>query len=163
MNRYLKIALIAGLVLITTGAIAAGVVYAQSDDPPHPREALAELLGLSEEELREQLREGASLEELAEQAGVDLEAFREEMAAIRKEHQLSRLAEALEEGEISQEQYDWMLEGFEGGFLDHKGCGEFFGGEKHRNGEGNRQSGEGNGLFDQDRPGRGRNRNSADG
>lgn len=120
MKPLYKYILIAVLVLGLAGLTAAGVVYAQSDDPP-AKAGLAELLGLTRDELREKLQEGATLEELAAEAGVDLEAYYQERQAAWQEDFSSRIESALENGEITQEHADWLLEGLEKGFLKGDG------------------------------------------
>ena len=137
MKPITKTILIAALVIGTVGVSAVGIAYAQGDFP-NPRGALAELLGLEPEELHEQIQAGSTIQELADEAGVDLEAFHEEMMANRQEDMKTRIEEALAEGEISQNQADWLLEGLEKGYLD----GPFFkaggrgGGRPGRGGEG---------------------------
>ena len=119
MKPIAKITLIAALVIAAVGITVIGVAYAQGDGP---KEGLAELLGLEPEELRDLLHSGKTIEELADEAGVDLEAFREEMVANREEKMRERIEEALAAGDISQDQADWLLEGLEKGYLD----GPFF-------------------------------------
>jgi hypothetical protein len=121
MNKTTKTILIAALVIGAVGMSVVGIAYAQGDFP-HPKGALAELLGLEREELHDLLESGTTIQELADEAGVDLEAFQEEMMANRKENMETRIEEALAEGEISQDQADWLLEGLEKGYLD----GPFF-------------------------------------
>ena len=72
MNKYLKLSLIGLLVVVIAGVSVIGVAYAQDDDPPHPHEALAELLGLTEDELRDLMHNGSTLQDLADEAGVDI-------------------------------------------------------------------------------------------
>jgi hypothetical protein len=122
MKPIIKYTLIGLLIIVAAGITVAGVAYAQGDDPDF-RGGLAELLGLSREELREQIQSGKTIEELAEEAGVDLEAYREEMQLNREENLRNRIEEALADGTITQEQADWLLEGLEKGFLN----GPFFG------------------------------------
>ena len=116
MKRTTKTILIAALVVGAVGLSAVGIAYAQGDFP-HPKGALAELLGLEPEELRDQIQGGTTIQELADEAGVDLEAFHEEMMMNRQEDMETRIAEALAEGEISQDQADWLMEGLEKGYL----------------------------------------------
>ena len=73
---------------------------------------------MTPEELREQIQDGMTIEELADEAGVDLEAFREEMMSARQDNLRSRINDALAEGEISEDQADWLLEGLEKGYLN---------------------------------------------
>ena len=138
MKQITKTILIAALVIGAVGISAIGIAYAQSD-APHPRGALAELLGLEFEELRDLIHSGTTIQELAGEAGVDLEAFREEMSANRQEDLQARIEEALADGEISQDQADWLLEGLVKGYLD----GPFF---KAGGRGGNRQGFDGEGF-----------------
>ncbi len=117
MKPFLKFTLIGLLAVVLTGVAVAGVAYAQGNGPGM-RDGLADLLGLTEEELREQLQAGKTLEELAEEAGVDLDAYREEMRLTRQEDLQSRIEEALSNGDITQDHANWLLEGLEKGFLD---------------------------------------------
>ncbi len=119
MKPIVKYTLIAALVIGAAGITVIGIAYAKGIGP---QEGLAELLGLDREELRELLRSGSTIQELADEAGVDLEAYQEEMAANRQEEMRTRIEEALAEGEISQDQADWLLEGLEKGYLN----GPFF-------------------------------------
>lgn len=121
MKPILKTILIAVLVIGAVGIGAIGIAYAQGDIP-HPREALAELLGLDREDLRDQLQSGTTIQELADKAGVDLEEFRTEMEASRQVEMRARIEEALADETISQDQADWLLEGLEKGYLS----GPFF-------------------------------------
>ena len=117
MKPILKYTLIGLLIVVVAGISVAGVAYAQGN-PPMDREALAELLGLTTDELWEQLQDGKTIQELADEAGVDLEPYREEMQMARQDNIQTRIEEALANGDISQEQADWLLEGLEKGFLN---------------------------------------------
>lgn len=117
MKSIYKTILIAVLVIGAVGLSAIGIAYAQGDDP-YPRHGLAELLGLDRDQIHDRLQAGSTIEELAAEAGVDLEAFREEMQANRSENMRERIEQALADGEISQDQADWLLEGLEKGYLD---------------------------------------------
>jgi len=121
MKPITKTILIAALVIGVVGISAIGIAYAQGD-APHPPGALAELLGFDREELHDMLQAGTTIQELADEAGIDLEAYREEMLANRQEEMRTRIEEALAEGEISQDQADWLLEGLDKGYL----AGPFF-------------------------------------
>lgn len=102
-----------------------------------PMEALAGLTGKSEDALYEEMRqEDKRLYELAEEAGV-LEAFREEMLELRKE----RIQSFVEEGRITQEEADRMLErmeerDFEGRMGFGRGFGRSFGGCREEESQG---------------------------
>ena len=87
---------------------------------PGHQEWLAELLGMTVDELQAELEAGKTITELAEEKGVDLEAA--QIEAMKE-----RIQQAVEDGTISQEQADWMLEGLEQGFMPG-GRGFGFGG-----------------------------------
>ena len=125
MKAILKFTLIGLLAVVVAGITVAGVAYAQGDGPDR-REGLAEILGLTREELRDQLQDGKTLEELAEAAGVDLEAYREEIRQTKQVDLKTRIEEALDNGDITQDHADWLLEGLDKGFLDNPFVG--FGG-----------------------------------
>jgi hypothetical protein len=65
-------------------------------------EELSEFLGMTEQELIEALRSGDTVAEIAEAAGIDPEAVIDALVADAQE----KLAEAVENGRISQEQAD---------------------------------------------------------
>ena len=117
MKPILKYTLIGLLIVVVAGISVAGVAYAQGDDP-RGQDSLAELLGLTTEELREQLQDGKTIQELAEEAGVDLGLFNDEMRATNQADMKTRIEEALAKGDITQEHADWLLEGLDKGFLD---------------------------------------------
>jgi hypothetical protein len=81
------------------------------------REDLAEALGLTAEELRAELRDGKTLEEIADAQGVDLEALRAEWEAEREQSLRDAIAQKVADGEMSEEQAEWLLEGLDEGFL----------------------------------------------
>lgn len=97
-------------------------------------DTMAEALGLTPEELFAQLHAGNSLEEIAEEQGVDLESVQEAMNAARVEAMRENIQKAVEDGTMSQEQADWMLEGMDKGFTPMRGglnggmCGGMRGG-----------------------------------
>ncbi len=117
MKAILKFTLIGLLAVVVAGITVAGVAYAQGDGPDG-REGLAELLGLTREELRDQLQDGKTLEELAEAAGVDLETYREGMRQTKQVDLETKIEEALANRDITQDHADWLLEGLDKGFLD---------------------------------------------
>lgn len=75
----------------------------------HGDEMLAEQLGMTTEELQAELQAGKTIAELAEEKGVDLQAAQIEAAK-------ERIQQAVQDGTMTQEQADWMLEGLEQGF-----------------------------------------------
>ncbi|MCJ7717958.1 MAG: hypothetical protein MUO54_15760, partial [Anaerolineales bacterium] len=105
-----------------------------------------ELLGLTREEIREELQSGKTLEDLAESAGVDLDELQESLKADREENLRTRIEQALAGGDISLEQADWLLEGLEKGFLN--GPFGMFGGQAKPDGAAQRP-----GMHGEGRPG----------
>ncbi|UCC64429.1 MAG: hypothetical protein JSV36_05055 [Anaerolineae bacterium] len=77
---------------------------------PGNQEWLAEQLGMTVDELQAELEAGKTIAELAEEKGVDLDAARIE--AMKE-----RIQQAVEDGTMTQEQADWMLQGLEQGFM----------------------------------------------
>ena len=69
-------------------------------------EAAAEVLGVSEDDLRTALRDGTTLAEVAEEKGVDVQDVIDALVADAK----TRIAEAVTDGKITQEQADERLE-----------------------------------------------------
>jgi len=80
-------------------------------------DAAAEALGLTPEELFAELHAGKSLADIAEAQGVDLEAVHDAMKAARVEAMKQAIQQAVEDGRLTQEKADWLLEGLEKGFL----------------------------------------------
>lgn len=68
-------------------------------------QAIADALGISVEELEAAQAEGKSLVALAEELGVDIEAVRTAMQAVRED----AINQALADGLITEEQAEWLL------------------------------------------------------
>ena len=116
MKPITKIVLVSLLVIAVVGLTVTGIAYAQNGGP-HPRERLAELLGLTPDEIRQQIQSGTTLQDLATDAGIDLEAYHKSVKSDREEQLQERIQEMLAEEEISRDQADWLLEGLEKGYL----------------------------------------------
>jgi len=138
--------LIGGLLaaLLVIGVIGATSAYAQSPTntflhgggPGGGRgfglgqvglEAAAQALGMTTDEVSSALQSGKTLEELAEEAGVDLQDVQDAIQAAREEELRARIEQAVSDGTMTQEKADWLLEGLEKGFLDGPGFGFGFG------------------------------------
>jgi hypothetical protein len=136
--------LIGGLLvaLLVIGVIGATNAYAQSPAStfPHGRgpgggrglglaglQAAAEALDMTTDELITALQSGKTLEQLAEEAGVDLQDVQDAIQAAREVEIREQIEQAVSDGTITQEKADWLLEGLEKGFLDGPGFGFGFG------------------------------------
>ena len=121
MFKKISIAL---LVVAFLAAGVAGAAYASVDTPvvqdepytghrgpgggggfPHrpPLDGIAEDFGMTVDELKAELEAGKTIEEIAEEQGVDLDAL-----ALEKAEE--RLAQAVEDGKMTQEEADEKLE-----------------------------------------------------
>lgn len=145
--------------LALVGALMVGTAFAQSGTPgaqttptaPKDRsfgfgkglgfmgggtagfDAMAKALNLTPTQLFEQLHSGKTLDEIAQAQGVDLTKIQEEAKAARVQAQKDRIAQAVKDGTMTQEQADWLLQGLEKGYTG-KGMRGFDGG--HRGGRG---------------------------
>ncbi len=135
------------IVLLAVGAYGATTVYADDSNPPLPfgergpsgprggrgldgaaLEAVANVLNMSSDDLSAALEDGKTLQELADEAGVDMQDVKDAIGAVRAESMRERIAQAVEDGTMTQEKADWLLEGLDKGFLDGPGFGFGFGG-----------------------------------
>ncbi|MGD8403577.1 MAG: hypothetical protein PVJ21_07945 [Anaerolineales bacterium] len=155
MNKKFKWAVGALVIaLLAVGAYGTTTAYADDQEPPLPfgergpggsggphgergldgaaLEAVAEVLDMSTDDLSAALEDGQSLQDLADEAGVDLQEIKEALNAVREESMRERIAQAVEDGTMTQEKADWLLEGLEKGFLDGPGFGFGRGGHPDR-------------------------------
>jgi hypothetical protein len=138
-----RLALLGGVALIVVLVTSlAGAALVSADEPtttPTPKtygwgrgfgrgvcgeaglEAVAELLDMTADELSTQLWGGRTLADLADEAGVDLQTLRDAVEAANQAAMEAAMRDAieqaLEDGYITQEQADWLLEGLEQGFF----------------------------------------------
>ncbi len=93
---------------------------------------VADLLGMSADELTTAIQEdGATLQELADEAGVDMQEIKEALGAQRSENTRERIETALDDGDLTQDEANWLLEGLDNGFLEKLGKWFFKRGGKH--------------------------------
>lgn len=138
---------IAGLLvaLLVVGLVGATQAFAQGSNTPfeHGRgpgggrghslgdtalAAAAEALGMTTEELTAALQSGSTLQELAAEAGVDIEEVRAAIQSARETELRERITQAVADGTLTQAKADWLLEGLDQGFLfDGSGFGFGFG------------------------------------
>ncbi len=150
-NKMLII--IAGLLaaLVVVGVVGATGVFAQSSGPttttPVPNqgrflgsghghglgtaelEAAAKVLNMTTDELSTALQSGKTLEQVASDQGVD---FTKVQAAIQAAHvaeMRASIAQAVQDGTITQANADWLNEGLDKGYIGAPGAFGFgFGG-----------------------------------
>ena len=143
-----KLLVVAGVmlvVLLLAGLVGATFVFAQEPTPTFPFggrgggfawagggqwtmfDTAAETLGLTPEELFAELHAGKSLDEIAEAKGVDVQTVYDAMNVARAEAEKQAIQQAVEDGRMSQEQADWMLQGLEQGWGGGRGFGRGFG------------------------------------
>jgi hypothetical protein len=79
--------------------------------------AAAEALGMTVDELSNQLWAGETLSSLAEEKGVELTTVQEAMQAARATEAKTQIEQAVADGTMTQEQADWLLEGIENGYM----------------------------------------------
>jgi hypothetical protein len=96
-------------------------------------DTIAEALGLTPTELFTELHLGKSLSEIAEEQGVEMDSIYDALNAGRSEAMRERIQQMVEDGTISQEQADWLLQGLEKGFMPmRRGGFRGFRGWSHR-------------------------------
>lgn len=93
-------------------------------------EAAAQVLGMTADELANQLWAGETLADLAEEAGVDLQDVRDAVDAAHEQAQRDRIEQAVEDGKLTREHADWLLEGLDKGFIGGRGFGPAMGGRR---------------------------------
>jgi len=131
-----KSILIVGILvaLLVVGGVGATIAYAQSptNTPLHgggpdggrgrglgqvELEAAAKVLGMTTDELSTALQGGKTLEQLAQDANVDVQAVKDAIQAAHVTEMRSRIQQAVTDGKITQENADWLLEGLDKGFI----------------------------------------------
>jgi len=153
-KRLILLASVALVVLLLAGLAGAALVFAQEPTPTVPFgrhggwgrgglgpggfgwagggqwtmfDKAAEALGLTPEGLFTELHAGKSLAEIAEAKSVDVQTVYDAMNAARAEAEKQAIQQAVEDGRISQEQANWMLQGLEKGWWGGRGLGRGFG------------------------------------
>ncbi len=161
MTKKRLVLVISVLALITIlGVIAVGTALAQTTTPPAestpatPKvekpwgrgfgfgfrgsdtanfDAVAKALNLTPTQLFEELHSGKTLSEIAQARGVDLSTVQEAMNASRVQAMKDKIAQAVTDGTITQEQADWLLQGIGKGWA-FGGRGFGFGFDGHGRG-----------------------------
>lgn len=137
-KNWLIVGTVVGLlILVLAGSVLAqgrgpnenpgpqGMAFQASPTNPSPQpnmcgpagfEAAAQALGMSTEDLRIQLWGGRTLAELADTAGVDLKDVYTAVRSACEKPIREAIAKAVENGRITQEEADWLLEGLDKGY-----------------------------------------------
>lgn len=98
-------------------------------------DAVAKALNLTPTQLFEQLHAGKTLSEIATAQGVDLSTVQAAVNASSIQAMKDKIAQAVTDGTITQEQGDWLLQGLDKGYFSgSKGFGFGFGGHGHGRG-----------------------------
>ena len=151
-----KLAAVVGVLALIAviGVVAAGAAFAQTAAPtPVPNaapaqpfggcgmgrgfglggpgswdnfDATAKALNLTPTQLFEALHSGKTLDDIAKTQGVDLAKVQEAAKTARTQAMKEKIAQAVKDGKLTQEQADWLLQGMEKGYMG-KGRGGMFG------------------------------------
>ena len=89
-------------------------------------DAAAKALDMTSDELSTSLKDGKTLQELADAVSVDLQTVQDAISAARETEMRTQIEQAVTDGNMTQAKADWLLEGLDKGFLDGPGFG--FGG-----------------------------------
>ncbi len=149
--------LIAGLLaaLLVVGVVGATGAFAQgSTTTPVPNqgrgpgdghgrglgtaelEAAAKVLNMTTDELSTALQSGKTLEQIATDKGVDFAKVQDAIQAAHVTELRDRIQQALKDGQITQENADWLNEGLDKGFIGVPGAFGFGGPHGHGFGPG---------------------------
>jgi hypothetical protein len=82
---------------------------------------------MTSEELTTALQSGKTLEQIATDQGVDYADVQEAVQAAHVTELRDRIQQAVEDGTITQENADWLLEGLDKGFIGVPGAFGFGG------------------------------------
>ncbi len=128
------------IALLAVGLYGTTTVFADDSNPPLPfggrgpggphggrildgaaLEAVANVLDMSTDDLSAALENGQTIQDLADEAGVDVQEIRDALSAVRADNIRERIAQAVDDGTMTQEKADWLLEGLDKGFLEGPG------------------------------------------
>jgi hypothetical protein len=120
-NKMKKILLLVGLMVLVLGALGVGIVYAQGGQPPltgmmgnggygwmhaYVQQAFAAQVGLTEQQMQDQLAAGKTMYQIALDNGIK----QEDLVAFMSEVHREAFDKAVKDGLVTQEQADWMLQ-----------------------------------------------------
>ena len=84
-------------------------------------EAAAGVLGMTADEVKAAFEDGKTLQDLADEANVDIEDVHDAIQAVHETEMRERIAQSVEDGNMTQAQADWMLQGLDNGYMMGKG------------------------------------------
>ena len=85
-------------------------------------EAAAKVLGMTTDEVQAALQNGKTLQDLADDAGVDIADVQAAIQAAHTTEMRDRIQQAVDDGTITQENANWLLEGLDKGFIGVHGA-----------------------------------------
>ena len=153
-----KSLLIGGVLAALLVAVLVGVgarsVYAQSSTPTTPTtpqqgrgpgghsgglsltglQIAAQKLGMTTDELITALQSGKTLEQVAQEKGVNFTDIQTAIQDANKTELRNRIQQGVTDGTISQDKANWLLEGLDKGYIGNGPDGDLFFGGKHGHG-----------------------------
>jgi hypothetical protein len=153
MNKKMLI-VIGGLLtaLLVVGVVGATSAYAQGPNPPAlaamgngrgpgegrgfglgdaELEAAAKVLGMTTDEVSSALKDGKTLQDLADTAGVNIDDVHAAIQAVHQAEMRERIQQQVADGTMTQAKAAWLLEGLDKGFIGGgDGFGPGFGGPR---------------------------------
>jgi len=129
--------------LLVVGIVGATSAFAQASDNPATTmmlngrgpggghgfglgdvelQAAAEALGMTTDEVQSALQSGKTLQDLADEAGVDIADVQAAIQSAHATEMRDRIQQAVDDGTITQENADWLLEGLDKGFIGVPGA-----------------------------------------
>lgn len=144
MKKWYKFGILGLLIFGALAVILTGTALAQDETPPPPAtngwqgwgmgfgrglggqvglDAAAEALGMTPDELSTQLWGGKTLADLADEAGVDLQTVRDAVESAQEAATRDAIQQAVEDGTITQDHANWLLEGLDNGYWGGFGGG----------------------------------------
>jgi hypothetical protein len=83
---------------------------------------------MTTDELITALQGGKTLEQIAQEKGVDYASIQTAIQEKQQAEFRTRIQQAVTDGTMTQEKADWLLEGLDKGFIGSGPGGDFFGG-----------------------------------
>jgi hypothetical protein len=151
-----KSLLIGGVLAALLVAVLVGVgarsVYAQTSTPTTPLQGrgpggghgggfslaglqiAAQKLGMTTDELITALQSGKTLEQVAQEKGLNIADIQTAIQEANKIELRNRIQQGVTDGTISQDKANWLLEGLDKGYIGNGPDGDLFFGAKHGHG-----------------------------